>query len=144
MSFLLESNVLSEPMRARLESRVLDWFNSIDEDQLFISVISIAEIRRGVALLDEGQRRDRLAGWLSRDLTDRFAGRLLLVDVAIAERWGDLMAETKAKGANLQPLDAFFATTALARDLTLATRNIRDFQSCGVRLANPWEAGAGS
>jgi predicted nucleic acid-binding protein len=108
------------------------------------SVISIAEIRRAVALLAGGRRRDSLAAWLSRDLSDRFAGRLLLVDVANAERWGDLMAETKAKGANLKPLDAFFAATALSRDLTLATRNVGDFQSCGVRLANPWEAGAGS
>jgi|HubBroStandDraft_1064217.scaffolds.fasta_scaffold366391_1 predicted nucleic acid-binding protein len=88
-----------------------------------------------------GRRRDRLGEWLSRDLPDRFAGRVLAVDLDVAERWGDVMAASQASGATLEPLDAFFAATALAYDLTLATRNVRDFQACGVRLFNPWTIG---
>jgi predicted nucleic acid-binding protein len=137
---LLDTNVLSEPTRPRPETRVLEWLEAVDEDRLFISVVSIAEIRRGVALLPHGLRRDRLAEWSSRDLPDRFAGRVLAIDLEVAERWGDLMAASQASGATLEPLDAFFAATALAFDLTLATRNVRDFHTCGVRLFNPWIA----
>ena len=76
------------------------------------------------------------------DLPDRFAGRVLAVDLDVAERWGDVMAASQASGAMLEPLDAFFAATALAYDLTLATSgNVRDFQACGVRLFNPWTIG---
>jgi toxin FitB len=135
---LLDTNVLSEAMRPRPEPRVLDWLAATDEDRLFISVVSIAEIRRGVVLLPHGRRRNRLADWLSRDLSDRFAGRMLDVGLRVAESWGDLMAESHARGATLEPLDAFFAATALAHGLTLVTRNLRDFQACGVDLLNPW------
>lgn len=141
MRFLVDTNVLSEATRPRPEARVLEWLEAVDEDRLFISVVSIAEIRRGVALLPRGRRRDRLGEWLSRDLPDRFAGRVLAVDLDVAERWGDVMAASQASGATLEPLDAFFAATALAHDLTLATRNVRDFQACGVRLFNPWTIG---
>lgn len=136
--------MLSEATRPRPETRVLQWLAAADEDRLFISVVSIAEIRRGVALLPHGRRRDRLAEWLSRDLPDRFAGRVLAIDHEVAERWGDLMAASQASGATLEPVDAFLAATALAYDLTLATRNVRDFQACGVRLFNPWTAGKAS
>lgn len=119
---------------------MLRWLRELDEDRVFVSVVSIAEIRREVALLPLGRRRDRLAEWLSRELPARFASRMLGVDFAIAERWGDLMAESKRAGVALEPMDAFLAATALTRDLTLATGNIRDFQACGVRLFNPWIA----
>jgi predicted nucleic acid-binding protein len=78
---LLDTNVLSEPTRPRPETRVLEWLEAVDEDRLFISVVSIAEIRRGIALLPQGRRRDHLAEWLSRDLPDRFAGRVLAIDL---------------------------------------------------------------
>jgi predicted nucleic acid-binding protein len=109
---LLDTNVLSEATRPRPEARLLEWLEAVDEDRLFIIVVSIAEIRRCVALLSRGRRR-----------------------------WGDVMAASQASGATLEPLDAFFAATALAYDLTLATRNVRDFQACGVRLFNPWTIG---
>jgi predicted nucleic acid-binding protein len=119
---------------------VLRWLRELQEDRVFISVVSIAEIRRGVALLPSGERRNRLAEWLSRELPERFAGRMLSVDLAIAERWGDLMAASKAAGGALKAMDAFLAATALTRGLTLATRNVRDFQAFGVRLFDPWTA----
>ena len=133
--------MLSEATRPRPEARVLEWLEAVDEDRLFISVVSIAEIRSGVALLPRGRRRDRLGEWLSRDLPDRSAGQGLAVDLDVAQRWGDVMAASQASGATFEPLDAFFAATALAYDLTLATCNVRDFQACGVRLFNPWTIG---
>ena len=140
MNILLDTNVLSEGTRPRADTGVLRWLRELEEDRVFISVVSIAEIRRGIALLPSGRRRHRLAEWLSRELPERFAGRVLGVDFAIAEQWGDLMAASKAAGGGLEAMDAFLAATALTRDFTLATRNVRDFQACGVRLFNPWTA----
>jgi len=119
--------------------KVLAWLDAVDEDRVFISVASIAELRRGIALMDDGRRRAALAAWLATDLPARFAGRILPIDHAIAERWGDLMAQSRRSGVALSVMDGFFAATALANDLMLVSRNVRDFASFGVALLNPWD-----
>ncbi len=139
MNFLLDTNVLSEVRRPEPEPRVLDWLNRLDEDRAFISVISLAELQRGIALMDAGRRRDALAEWLANDLPDRFAGRILEVDRASATQWGDLMAYSKRSGVALATMDGFLAATALANGLALVTRNTRDFTPFGVSLINPWD-----
>ena len=106
---------------------------------MFISVASFAELRRGIALMDDGRRRAALAAWLANDLPARFAERVLPIDHAVAEHWGDLMAQSRRSGVALSVLDGFFAATALANNLTLVTRNIKDFTPFGVRLFNPWD-----
>jgi predicted nucleic acid-binding protein len=106
---------------------------------VFISVASIAELRRGIALMDDGRRRDALAAWLANDLPARFAERILRIDQAVAEHWGDLMAQSRRSGVVLSVMDGFFAATARAKDLTLVTRNVKDFMSFGVPLFNPWD-----
>ena len=106
---------------------------------MFISVASIAELRRGIALMDNGRRRDALAAWLANDLPARFAERMLPIDAAVAEYWGDLMAQSRRSGVALSVMDGFFAATALAKGLTLVTRNVKDFASFGVPLFNPWD-----
>jgi len=138
LSFLLDTNVLSEVRRPEPHRQVVDWLDRLDEDRAFISVVSLAEIRRGVALMDAGRRRDALAEWLALDLPDRFAGRILAVDEGVAFVWGDLMAEAKRRGHGLASMDGLLAATALSRDLTLVTRNVRDFEHLGVRLFDPW------
>ena len=139
MNLLLDTNVLSEVHRPVPEPKVLGWLDAIDEDRVFISIASIAELRRGIALMNDGRRRDALADWLANDLPARFAERILPIDHAVAERWGDLMGESRRSGIALSVMDGFFAATALAKDLTLVTRNTRDFSSFGVALLNPWE-----
>ncbi|TPQ37420.1 VapC toxin family PIN domain ribonuclease [Bradyrhizobium guangdongense] len=139
MNLLLDTNVLSEVQRPAPDAKVLGWLHAADEDRLFISVASIAELRRGVALMDSGRRREALADWLANDLPARFGERVLPIDYAVAERWGDLMAQSRRSGVALSVLDGFFAATALAHDLTLATRNVKDFASFRVPLLNPWE-----
>jgi toxin FitB len=141
MKVLLDTNVLSEVRRPAPEPKVLVWLDTIDEDRTFISVASIAELRRGIALMDDGRRREALAAWLAVDLPGRFSGRILPIDPAIAERWGDLMAQSRRSGFALSVMDGFFAATALAHELVLATRNTKDFAPLGVPLFNPWEAG---
>ena len=139
MKFLLDTNVLSEAQRSTPDARVLAWLDSVDEDCAFLSVASIAELRRGVALLNDGRRRSALARWLSQDLPARFADRILPIDMGVAEHWGDLMAASRNLGVALSVMDGFFAATALANDLTLVTRNVKDFTAFGVPLLNPWE-----
>ena len=139
MSLLLDTNVLSEVQRPVPSQKVLGWLDAVDEDRVFISVASIAELRRGIALMDVGRRRAALAAWIANDLPARFAERILPIDRAVAECWGDLMAQSRRSGVALSVMDGFFAATALARDLTLATRNVRDLVSFGVPLFNPWD-----
>jgi len=140
VKFLLDTNVLSEARRPEPDRGVLDWLDRLDEDRAFVSVVSLAEIRRGVALMEKGRRRDALADWLARDLPERFAGRILAVDEQTAFAWGDLMAEAKRRGIGLASMDGLLAATALAHHLTLVMRNIRDFRDLGVALLDPWAA----
>jgi predicted nucleic acid-binding protein len=142
MNVLLDTNVLSEVRRPGPDRKVLAWLDAIDEDRTFISVASIAELRRGIALMDDGRRREALAAWLAVDLPERFSGRILPVDATIAARWGDLMAQARQSGFALSGMDGFFAATALAHELVLATRNTKDFAPLGVPLFNPWTEGA--
>ena len=138
MNVLLDTNVLSEVRRPAPDPKVLAWLDTIDEDRAFISVASIAELRRGIALMEEGRRRAALAAWLSADLPARFVGRILPIDPAVAERWGNLMAQARRGGFALSVMDGFFAATALAHALVLATRNTKDFAPLGVPMFNPW------
>jgi len=138
MKVLLDTNVLSEVRRPAPEPKVLAWLDTIDEDRAFISVASIAELRRGIALMEDGRRRAALTAWLAVDLPGRFSGRILPIDQAIAERWGDVMAQARRSGFALSVMDGFFAATALDRELVLATRNTKDFAPLGVPLLNPW------
>src|SRR3981081_3306545 len=127
MKVLLDTNVLSEVRRPAPEPKVLAWLDAADEDRVFISVASIAELRRGIALMDDGRRRAALAAWLANDLPASLDERILPIDHAVAEHWGDLMAQSRRSGVALSVMDGFFAATALANDLTLVTRKVRDF-----------------
>ena len=140
MRLLLDTNVLSEVTRPAPDARVLDWLDGLDEDRSFISVVSIAEIRRGVALMDEGRKREALAEWLARDLPQRFEQRVLPVDEPVALAWGDLMGLAKRRGRGLSSMDGLIAATAMAQGLTLATRNTKDFEGFGLELFDPWTA----
>ncbi|SIT54139.1 Toxin FitB [Mesorhizobium prunaredense] len=140
MRLLLDTNVLSEVTRLAPNARVLDWLDGLDEDRSFISVVSIAEIRRGVALMDEGRKREALAQWLAQDLPQRFEQRVLPVDESVALAWGDLMGLAKRRGRGLSSMDGLIAATAIAQELTLATRNTNDFEGFEIELFNPWTA----
>lgn len=138
MRLLLDTNVLSEVRKPDPDPRVLEWLDKLDEDRSFISVVSIAEIRRGVALMDEGRKRETLAEWLAQDLPQRFEQRVLHIDEPIALAWGDLMALAKRRGRGLSSMEGLIAATATAKQLTLATRNMKDFKGFGIDLFDPW------
>ncbi len=138
--YLLDTNCISEVVSAKPNTRVLEWLDSADESTLFLSVLTVGEIRKGIAGLAPGRRRTQLESWLERELPTRFAGRILTIDTAVADRWGVLAGEAKRKGKPLASIDGLLAATALEFDLTLVTRNGGDFAATRVSLLNLWPA----
>lgn len=136
--FLADTNLLSEPRQARPDPRVLAWL-SANEEELFISAITIAEIQSGISLLDDGRKKRALQQWLD-DLRTNFRAVLLAFDDSVAIRWGQMNADLTRQGRRIPISDSFLAATALHYDLTIATRNEKDFLAAGVKTANPWTA----
>jgi predicted nucleic acid-binding protein len=137
---LLDTNVLSEFSRTGAPDHQVDqWLGSQPEESLFASVLTFAEILRGIELLPAGKRRTQLEEWLT-DLQTAFAARLLPVTKAIADRWAILSAQAQLRGRPLANIDGLLAATALEHDLILVTRNVKHFAESGVKLFNPWEA----
>jgi predicted nucleic acid-binding protein len=137
--FLLDTNCISELVRSKPEPRVLDWIEAADESLLYLSVLTLGEIRKGVAGLPQGKRRTRLETWLELDLQARFSGRILPIDAPVADRWGVLAAGAKLKGRPLSAVDGLLAATALHHNLTIVSRNVSDFAHAQVLTLNPWE-----
>ena len=138
--FLLDTNCISEVVRVHPEPRVLSWLGAAEESLLYLSVLTLGEIRKGVATLTQGRRRTLLETWLEVELQARFTGRILSIDVAVADRWSVLAAGVKAKGAALSTIDGLLAATALHHNLTIVSRNVGDFANTQVPVLNPWEA----
>ena len=138
MSFLLDTNVISEWVKQRPDPGVIAWLADVDEDRVFLSVVTLAELRHGIERLADGSRRRRLDAWLRDELPLRFDGRLLSVDEAIADRWGEVVARRETAGRPIGVMDAFIAATANVHELTLVTRNESDFESAVSEIVNPW------
>ena len=139
MSFLLDTNVVSEWVKPRPNPGLIRWIEAADEDRIFISVISLAELRYGVARLAAGKRRQRLDDWLRHELPLRFEGRILPVDLKVADAWGRTVSRSEESGRPMGAMDAFLAATAEVHRLTLVTRNVSDF--AGLKsVLNPWES----
>jgi len=136
--FLLDTNVISELLKPEPEAKVVRWIEETDESILFLSVITIGEIRKGIERLAPGSRRGRLESWLKIDLRARFRNRILPVDESVAERWGALSAAAAAKGKPLPVIDGLLAATAVHHDLMFVTRNVRDVAGTSVSTLNPW------
>ena len=141
MNFLLDTNVISEWAKPRPDAGVLAWLAEADEDRVFLSVITIAELRHGIDRLPAGARRRRLDAWLTEQVPLRFEGRLLVIDAETANVWGRVMARGQAAGHPPGTMDAFIAATVLRNEMTLVTRNVADFETLGIRLVNPWRDG---
>jgi predicted nucleic acid-binding protein len=135
LSYLIDTNVLSELRRKSPDPGVVAWFSQRPSATLFLSVLSLGEIRKGIEGVSDSVRRQALVDWLETDLPAFFTGRILLVDAAVADRWGRLVV---AAGRPLPAIDSLLAATALAHDLVLVTRNVKDFAGLPVQLFNPW------
>lgn len=137
--FLLDTNVLSEFSRiGQPDDRVARWLKETADESLFASVLTLAEIRRGIELLPVGKRRTQLELW-QEDVVASFATRVLDVNKAVADRWALLSAASQRRGTPLAVMDGMIAATAIEHDLTLVTRNVGDFAGLGLVILNPWE-----
>lgn len=135
MSYLIDTNVLSELRRRAPDSGVLHWFSQRPAGTLYLSVLTLGELRKGIdALSDEG-RKMHLLDWLETELPAFFAGRILAVDATVADRWGRLQAQARRP---LPAIDSLLAATALTHGLSLITRNLKDFQYADLQVISPW------
>lgn len=140
MAFLLDTNVVSELVRARPEPRILDWLEAQSPPELFLASLTVGELMRGACKLREFARRERLKQWIEEDLCRQFEGRILPFDEAAARVWGRLMGVGDRSGRTPPAADAQIAAVAIDRGLALATRNTRDFASFDLEVLNPWAA----
>jgi predicted nucleic acid-binding protein len=138
MSYLLDTCAISEFTKRQPEPKMVQWLASADELSLYLSVITVGEIRKGIARLPDSQRKQALAHWLEVDLVQRFSERLLPLDANTLFVWGNLTARLEQDGLVMPAVDALIAATALQHDLTLVTRNQSDFEHSGVENFNPW------
>jgi predicted nucleic acid-binding protein len=134
----LDTNVVSELIRPDPDGNVRRWVEETDESILFLSVLTLGEIRRGIERLSSGRRRGRLESWLQVDLPSRFLDRILPIDEAVADRWGRISALADVQGKPAPVIDGLLAATALHHNLTLVTRNGADVAGTGVPTLNPW------
>jgi toxin FitB len=138
MNFLLDTNVVSEWIKPRPNSGVVAWLAQVDEDRTFLSVITLTEIRYGIQSMAAGRRRNQLNAWLEDDLPERFAGRILAIDNAVADACGRIAARAEANGRRIEAMDGFLAATAEIHGLTLVTRNASHFEPAIKQILNPW------
>lgn len=138
MSFLLDTNVVSEWTKPRPDAGVVGFLAGEDEDALFLSVVTLGELRRGVDRLAPGRRRSRLDEWLRDDLPARFAGRVLGIDAATADAWGRLIARREREGRPMGVMDGWIAATAEVHGFALVTRDVGDFAGAVERVVCPW------
>ena len=138
--YLLDTNVVSELVKPRPDTRVVAWIRASDEADLYLSVLTFAEIRFGIEKLPRGTRRERLRGWMETELADRFEDRILGIERGIAELWGVIMARAAAMSLRLPVMDTLLAATAEYHGMTMVTRNVRDFARADVATLDPWSA----
>ncbi len=137
--YLVDTNVPSELTRETPDARVVAFLRHAGKESLYLSGMTLGEIRKGIDLLPASQHRDALQDWLEVDVRSWYAGRILPVTESIAERWGHLAAHAKQQGIAVKVVDAVIAATALEHGLTVVTRNVKDFAGLGVVLLNPWD-----
>jgi len=135
VSFLIDTNVLSELRKRRPHPGVVRWLDDRPAERLHLSVLTLGELRKGIAAMGAGERQQRLTQWLADELPCYFAGRILAVDAQVADRWGRLCA---AVGRPLPVIDSLLAATALTHGLAMVTRNTADFEIPELQVIDPW------
>lgn len=142
MRYLLDTNVVSEFRRLEPNPGVLDWLNRVNPETVYLSVITIGEVKKGIEKLTDEARQRSLQGWLENDLLARFHQRIVSLDTDVLLVWGSLAARLERDGTPMPAIDALLAASAVHGDFTLVTRNEADFARAGVKLLNPWQSDA--
>jgi predicted nucleic acid-binding protein len=135
VSYLLDTNVLSELRRKKPSTAVTAWINERAASTFFLSVFTLGELRKGIENLSDDKRRRSLLDWLEVELPSFFTGRILSIDASVADRWGRM---TAAAGRPVAAVDSLIGATAAHYGLTIVTRNVRDYAELGLDVVNPW------
>lgn len=138
MKYLLDTCVISELVKPSPNPMVLDWLNDIPSERLFLSVITIGEIRKGLTKLPDSKRKDRLTEWLNSLLED-YQDRIYTIDLTVAENWGVMQGKAEKSGMPMSSMDSLIAAIAYTHNLVLVTRNIIDFKATNLPINNPWK-----
>jgi toxin FitB len=137
LKFLLDTNIISEIRKPVPSTRVLDWLSGITNEHLFISVVTLGEINRGITKLPAGKKKNDLIKWFDR-VQEAYQYQTFSIDNDIALKWGELTARSEREGIILPVLDGLIAATAYVHGAILVTRNTKDFQSANIQVLNPW------
>jgi predicted nucleic acid-binding protein len=139
MNYLLDTNVISELIARAPNQRIIDWIDSLDPEAVYLSVITIGELRKGIEKLTPSRRKDQLTTWLETDLLLRFAEKLVDITIDVMLVWGELTGRLEREGRPIAAIDSLIAASVLEGKYTLVTRNEDDFQHTGVLIVNPWK-----
>ncbi len=139
MKYLLDTCVISELIIKKPNDKVLTWVVKTEENKLFISVLTIGEIHKGIEKLSQSKKKNFLHHWVNFDLTERFKNRIINFDLQTATVWGKIQALAEGAGKTMPTIDAQIAATGICNDLIVVTRNTSDMEISGVSLYNPWE-----
>lgn len=139
MKFLLDTCVISEIIRPIPSSKVIKWIKEEDENNLFISVLTVGELHKGIEKLSDSKRKQELHNWVEKDLKERFWNRIIHIDLQIAIQWGIIQGVAEKAGKPMPAIDALIAATGIAHHLTVVTRNTQDMRESSVVLFNPWQ-----
>lgn len=137
MNFLLDTNVISELVKHTPHQPLVKWISDINSEKLYLSVISIGEIRKGIKGIQDPEKQEKISHWLETELPNYFENRILNIDIKVADRWGEL--QSKDKGYTLPAINGLIAATASVYNLKLVTRNKKDFIRAPIEIINPWE-----
>ena len=139
MKYLLDTCVVSELVAKQPNSNVVEFVDTLDSDDVYLSVITIGEITKGIEKLSKSKRKQELQTWLKKDLLIRFDGKIISLDIDVLLEWGALTARLESSGRTMPAIDSLIAATVLTHQFTLVTRNVDDFEGTGVEILNPWE-----
>jgi tRNA(fMet)-specific endonuclease VapC len=139
MNYVLDTNVISKLISKQPNKKVVEWLDRLDPNTIYLSVITIGEIRKGIEKLPPSKRRDAVKEWLEVDLLLRFQGRILEITTEVMLIWGELTGRLEKEGKPITAIDSLIAAIALQGNYCLVTRNEHDFQNTGVTIINPWK-----
>jgi len=138
LNYLLDTNIISELISKNPNKKVTDFILSLDEEKLYLSVITIGEIKSGIEKLDDGRKKEKLLHWLENDLLVRFHSRIINIDVEVMLQWGVTNTQLKKLGKTLPIMDSIIGSIAQAKNLILLTRNEKDFKNLDIKIINPF------